>query len=155
MIVLIVLAALGVGAKLRYRGKAPVRLSAQECDPELWKHVYERERLEVLEECTAVQGKVVAVHRASDGDLHIALNPEQKSVLNLINVMHAKSTLVVEVICEHEPAAAAAKATCADFHPQINIPKAGERVRITGAYVTDRDNGWNEIHPVTRVEILR
>jgi hypothetical protein len=26
---------------------------------------------------------------------------------------------------------------------------------VTGAYVTDRDNGWNEIHPVTRIEVLR
>jgi hypothetical protein len=24
-----------------------------------------------------------------------------------------------------------------------------------GAYVTDRENGWNELHPVTRIETLR
>jgi hypothetical protein len=48
----------------------------------------------------------------------------------------------------------AAKAPCSGFHPQITIPGVGDRVRVTGAYVTDRDNGWNEIHPVMRIELL-
>jgi hypothetical protein len=34
----------------------------------------------------------------------------------------------------------------------VAIPNVGDRVRVTGAYVTDRDNGWREIHPVTRIE---
>ena len=41
------------------------------------------------------------------------------------------------------------------IHPRtITAPRIGDRVRITGSYVTDRDNGWNEIHPVSRIEIL-
>jgi hypothetical protein len=98
---------------------------------------------------------VVSLHRASDGDLHIALDPEHKPVLNLVNVMHAHAELVVEIICEYTPADAGEKVACGAFHPRVTIPNVGDRVRVTGTYVTDRDNGWNEVHPVTRIEILR
>lgn len=147
--------ALLVIAKLRYSGKAPVKLSAESCNAELWKHVYEAERLKVIEPCTAVEGRVVSLHPASDGDLHIRLDPERKSVLNLINVMHANGALVVELICHHTPTDSNVKASCGDFHYEVMVPKVGDRVRVIGAYVTDRGNGWNEIHPVTRIEALR
>jgi hypothetical protein len=152
--VLVGLIALFLMAKLRYAGNAPVKLQAENCDPGLWKHVYKKERLRVVEECTAVEGRVVSLHRNSDGDVHIALDPELKSVLNLVNLIHAHGELVVEVICEHAPDDAGDKAACGTFHSQITLPNAGDRVRVTGAYVTDRDNGWNEVHPVTRIEVL-
>jgi hypothetical protein len=155
LVVLVALIALFLMARLRYAGRSPVKLRAENCDPDLWKHVNEKERLHVVEECTAVEGRVVSLHRASDGDLHISLDPEHKSVLNLVNVIHAHGELVVEVICEHAPADVGDKGACGAFHPQITIPNVGDRVRVTGAYVTDRDNGWNEVHPVTRIEILR
>ncbi len=151
---LMVVIALFLLAKHRYEGKASIKLQAENCDRDLWNHVYERGRLQVVEPCTAIQGRVVSLHRATDGDLHIALDPEVKSVLNLVNVMHAHGTLVVEVICEHSPANAGDKAACGIFHSHITIPSVGDRVRVTGAYVIDRDNGWNEVHPVTRIEIL-
>jgi hypothetical protein len=153
--VLVALIALFLMARLRYGGKAPVKLQAENCDPGLWKHVNEKERLHVVEECTAVEGRVVSLERASDGDLHIGLDPEHKSVLNLVNVIHAHGELVVEVICEHTPADAGDKVACGAFHPQITIPNVGDRVRVTGAYVTDGHIGWNEVHPVTRIDILR
>jgi hypothetical protein len=153
--VLVLLLALFVLARLRYQGKALTKLQAENCDSDLWNHINEKERLRVLEACTAVVGRVVSLHRASDGDLHIALDPEHKSVLNLINMMHAHGTLVVETICEHTPDDANDKVACGAFRSQITVPNIGDRVRVTGAYVTDRDNGWNEVHPVTRIEILR
>ena len=155
LVVLVALIALFWMARLRYPGRSPVKLRAENCDPNLWKHVNEKDRLHVVEECTAIEGRVVSLRRASDGDLHITLDPVHKSVLNLVNVMHAHGELVVEVICEHAPADAGDKGACGDFHPQITLPNVGDRVRVTGAYVTDRDNGWNEVHPVTRIEILR
>lgn len=157
LIVLLALIASFLIAKHRYPGKPPATLPPGHCDPDLWSHVSEKERLHVIAECTAVEGRVVSLHPASDGDLHIALNPENKSVLNLVNVLHAHGELVVEIICEHPPADANKddQAACGTFHSQITIPYVGDRVRITGAYVTDRDNGWNEVHPVTSIEILR
>jgi hypothetical protein len=35
------------------------------------------------------------------------------------------------------------------------IPQASDRVRVTGSDVTDLENKWNEIHPVTRIEVLK
>jgi hypothetical protein len=152
--VLLTLIALLIAARLRYPGKATVKLAAADCNADLWKHVYGPERLGVIEACASVEGRVLSVHRAADGDLHIRLDPEQKSILNLTNVMHAQRRLIVEAVCDH-PAVGKAAAACAGFSSQIVAPTVGSRVRVTGAYVTDRDNGWNEIHPVTRIEILR
>ena len=151
-----VVAVLGVfaAAKLQYSGEPPLKLPVAECDPDLWKHVYDPGRLRVIEACTAVEGRVVSVHSAADGDMHIGLDPEHKSVLNLVNVMHARRKLVVEVVCDHAPPDKGAVPCCAGFTSSITAPRVGDLIRVTGAYVTDRDNGWNEIHPVTRIEVL-
>lgn len=146
--------ALFMAAKIRYAGRAPVRLPAQDCDPGLWNHVYEKQRLRVVEPCTIVDGRVASVAPSWDGDLHIDLDPDQKSVLNPVNATHAGGKLVVEIICEHVPNRPDAKAACANFHSQITTPKVNDRLRVTGAYVTDVEHGWREVHPVTRIEIL-
>lgn len=98
---------------------------------------------------------MVSVHRAVAGDLHIGLAPDQKSILNLTNVMHAQRHLIVEVVCDHTPRDEGAAGACAGYISQIAAPGVGDRVRITGAYVTDRDNGWNEIHPVSRIDSIQ
>jgi hypothetical protein len=153
--ILVILIAVVSVARLRYPGKAPVKLQAEVCDSNLWKHVYQNERLHVIEPCTAVQGVVSSLYRESDGDLHVSLNPDQKSVLNLFNLAHGHGKLVAEVICEHAPTDNSAAAACEGFRQQIAIPSVGQRVRITGAYVTDGEYGWTEVHPVTRIEVLR
>jgi hypothetical protein len=94
------------------------------------------------------------MYRAADGDLHIALDPYYKSVLNLSNAMHAKGHLVVEIICEHTPEDAGSAAACAGLTSQVMIPRVNDYIRVTGSYVTDRETGWNEIHPVTRIRKL-
>lgn len=152
--VLVALVALFIAARLLYPGKATVKLPAADCNADLWKHVYSPERLYVIEACTAVAGRVVSVHRAADGDLHIGLDPEQKSILNLTNVMHAQRHLIVEVVCDHPSVKNQTGTACQGFVSAIAAPNIGDHVRITGAYVTDRDNGWNEVHPVTRIETL-
>ncbi|HMF90036.1 MAG TPA: hypothetical protein VKL40_05285 [Candidatus Angelobacter sp.] len=150
-----VLVALVWVAKLRYSGTAPVKLPAESCDRSLWKHVYQPERLRVIEACTSVEGRVVSVRQARDGDLHIGLDPDHKSVLNFVNVLHGDGTLIVEVVCEHPPVDDDPKSACSGFVSQVTPPKTGDRIRVTGAYVTDSEYGWNEIHPVTRIDLLR
>ena len=142
-------------AWVRYPGRAPVKLAVEQCDARLWNRVYEKDRLEVVEPCTAVEGRVKSVHFNEDGDVHIGLDPDQPSVLNLMNATHGGRELVVEIVCDHLPPRAPARATCAGYQPQVTPPKVGDRIRVTGAYVTDRDNGWREVHPVTRIEVLR
>jgi hypothetical protein len=118
------LIALLLMARLRYTGSAPLKLQAENCDRELWRHIGEKEKLHVVEECTAVEGRVVSLSSAVDGDLYITLDPEQKSVLNLFNVMNGRGNLAVEVICEHAPANTADQAACGAFHSQITIPRS-------------------------------
>src|SRR5436190_15051439 len=117
------LIALFVAAGIRYPGKAPMKLPPENCDQSMWNHVYEKDRLHVIEQCTAVEGRVVSVERSHDGDLHIALEPKSRSVLNLTNLMHLRAKLVVEIVCEHMPTKPAAKAACVDFHSQVAVPK--------------------------------
>jgi hypothetical protein len=152
---LVLLIAAFIFVTFRYRGRAPVKLAAAQCDAGLWKHVYQPERLKVIEACTAVEGWAVTVHRAADGDLHIGLDPDQKSVLNLINVMHAQSELIVEAVCDHPTTKKEPAAVCQGFTSTVKVPAVGDHLRVIGAYVTDTENGWNEIHPVTRIEVLR
>lgn len=145
-----------VGAAwLRYPGRAPIKLPAANCDAALSDRVYEKNRLEIIEPCTAVEGRVALVHFNADGDVHIGLIPDQRSVLNLTNVIHGRRELVAEIVCGHPPRDDPARSTCAGYRPQIAPPKVGDRVRITGAYVTDRDNGWREVHPVSRIETIQ
>jgi hypothetical protein len=152
---LVALAALFSMARLRYPGKPTMESPAEDCDADLWRHVYRADRLRVIARCTSVDGRITSLDRGQDGDLQIALDPDHASVLNLVNAIHGHRELVVEVICEHTPAAGDAAAACAAFAAQVTVPKVGDRVRVTGAYVTDRETGWNEIHPATRIEILR
>jgi hypothetical protein len=153
--VVLLVAALLLFAELRYPGQPQVKLPPADCNADLWKHVYEAERLQVIEACAAVDGRVVSVQRAVDGDLHIGLHPDHKSALNLVNVMHAHGELVVEAICDHYPSDRGAVPFCSGFTSQVAAPEVGDHIRVTGAYVTDRDNGWREIHPVTHIDRLR
>jgi len=154
LFLLLVVIAVVIHARLHFRGKPQEVLPTSECDASLWDHTYEKQRLHVIAPCVAVEGKVVNVRQAEDGDLHISLNPDRKSVLNLVNVVHAHRTLVAESVCEHAPEDDSARNACGNFHPQITAPRIGDHVRVVGAYVTDTDNGWNEIHPVSRIELL-
>jgi hypothetical protein len=152
--VLLVLVVLLVAAKLHYAGRAPVKLPASACNAGLWTHVYQPERLKVVEPCTAAEGRITSVFPSTDGDLHIGLDPEQKSVLNLINATHAHRRLIVEAVCDHPASGKEAAAACAGFISPVKAPKVGEHVRVIGTFVIDSDNGWTEIHPVTRIEVL-
>lgn len=151
---IITLIALVLIVHLRYPGKPSIRLSASECNADLWNHVGQPERLPVIAASTSVEGRVVSLRRAADGDVHIELDPHDKSVLNLANVMRTHGHLVVEIICEHNPEDAGSAAACAGLTSQVMIPRVDDYIRVTGSYVTDREYGWNEIHPVTRIRKL-
>jgi hypothetical protein len=151
LISLVAIVALAAAATVRYSGKSP---PADGCNPDLWQRVYRPKRLQVVTQCTAIEGQVTGLYRNEDGDLHVEIDPDEPSVLNLANILHGGGRLVVEVICEHESAYADVKAACAGYASRIAIPAVGVRIRATGAYVKDRENGWNEVHPVTKIDLL-
>jgi len=45
--------------------------------------------------------------------------------------------------------------TCDGYINKIQIPQLGEHVKVTGSLVIDGHNGWVEIHPITKIEIIK
>lgn len=106
----------------------------------------------MVEQCVAITGKVKEVVANSDGDYHIEIWPDSKyhNTINIFNRIAWGGTLVTEVICAHNNK----EEECNGYSNPVYIPKAGERVKITGSYVIDTPYGWNEIHPVSKIETI-
>jgi len=126
------------------------------CDATLWNAVYHPQRLEIIEACKTVEGEIVLVRPEKDGDLHILLDVEDKSLLNDKNLSEQHGMLVLEPICQEEPTQRSAIGPCRNYAgPYFNDLKGmrvkGMRVRVTGPYVLDHEHGWREIHPVTSI----
>ena len=47
------------------------------------------------------------------------------------------------------------KGTCDGYRNSVMIPAVSARVRVTGSYVIDGHNGWAEIHPASRIELIK
>jgi len=121
------------------------------CDATLWNYVYHPQRLEIVEACKTVEGVIEKVLREGDGDLHIRLDVEDKSLLNEKNFSGQHGMLVLESICQRTPTQADAIEPCRHYAGPFFDVRAGMRVRVTGPYVLDHEHGWMEIHPVTSI----
>ncbi len=155
LLALAVVAILNVLAPRMRPGKSPPAIAAENCNAALWQHVYERERLRIIVPCTTVEGRVAKVERANDGDVDFHLEVADKSLLNPQNLLHTSDDLIVEIVCGAPTTAPVPSAICAGYSSAIAVPKPGDRVIVTGAYVSDEDHGgWREIHPVSRIELL-
>jgi|SRR6516162_1474919 hypothetical protein len=143
-------------------------LYGQPCDESLWKRVYHKQRLKVLQPCIEVTGTIVdATHgrrkdgqrHEADGDNHgwLAVDDNERNVLISGNISDENGDLVFECVCQYEVKQQDAIASCKNFHSKITIPPPGTRVRIRGALVTDLQHKplHNEIHPVSSIEILK
>jgi hypothetical protein len=125
----------------------------QSCDEQLWAHVYKPQRLNVLSRCSMVSGTIAVVRTEADGDRHILLHldPGFAPLVNPVNVAKQHGDLVLEPVCEGKVTQADAKAACAGYRSPVTVPPVGTHVDVIGAYVTDTEHGWNEIHPVTSI----
>jgi len=126
------------------------------CDASLWEHVYHSYRLEVREECKVVTGTIELLRKEADGDYHIRLklDSEQNNLLNEKNYDEQKGCLVLEPVCANKVTQKDAIKSCEDFVNSVYIPHIGEHVKVTGSYVLDKEHGWMEIHPVTKIEVM-
>jgi hypothetical protein len=93
-------------------------------------------RLRVLGSCRVAAGTVRNIRHYVDGDLtfSLVLARRSRSLANHVNRSELGGALHVELLPRdggHLPA-----------------PKAGDHVVLTGAWVTDGVEGWNEFHPV-------
>lgn len=130
-----------------------------QCSTEFKTHVYHPERLRTIQECKTVTGVVAAIKSEPDGDKHIQLRLDsgQEDLLNDRNKSVQKGCLVLEIICTKTPVQEDAIGPCSGFDNTIFIPAKGDHIKVTGSYINDAEgnHGWNEIHPVTKIEMLQ
>ena len=98
--------------------------------------------LRVLSECQQAVGVVKHTKKMGDGDYKFLLDLDNKYdfLLNEKNNQKTDGLLVVEIVPKDQNVA------------DVFLPKAGDRVDIWGAWVTDKPKGWHEIHPTWKVD---
>ena len=126
------------------------------CDTSLWRYVYNRDRLQLIKKCLTVKGTIEEIRKENDGDDHILLklDPGQDSLLNDKNNEQQKGDLIIEVVCLNSVKQEDAIEACKDC-PVVQIWPRGSHVSVSGSYVIDKHHGWAEIHPVTKMELIK
>jgi hypothetical protein len=146
---------------------APAHALSIFCDHSLWSHVYAgdprrfsrpQDRLQIIQNCVSVTGTIESARPEKDGDFHIRLrlDPQYRSMVNAKNRSGQGGALVVEPVCMNpvKQTDTLKEHVCDGFSQDVYKPgMLGAHVRVTGAYVTDMEHGWNEIHPVTFIGI--
>ena len=130
--------------------------STMDCDAGLWKFVYDPERLQVLDKCKMVAGTIEESNADEDGDQHmlLKLDKEYENLLTERNIKKKQGDLVIEAVCINNITRKKAIGACNGYVNNIELPKVGEYVRVTGRYVIDSHNGWSEIHPISSIEVI-
>ena len=131
--------------------------TAIDCDTSFWKYVYNPERLEVIDKCKTVTGVIEESSADDDGDQHMLLKLDngQEGLLTKKNIKKKQGDLVIEAVCANKTTLGKVGNTCNGYINKIQIPILGNHVKVTGSYVIDSHNGWAEIHPITKIEILK
>ena len=131
--------------------------TAIDCDTTFWKYVYNPERLQVIDKCKTVTGVIEESSADEDGDQHMLLKLDngQEGLLTKKNKKKKQGDLVIEAVCANKTSLGKVGNTCNGYINKIQIPKLGDHVRVTGSLVNDTHNGWNEIHPITKIEIIK
>ena len=132
------------------------QFAASGCDASLWNHVYNPKRLNQLAPCVAVTGVITESDADPDGDQHflLRLDPGQEKLVNKRNRKKKGGDIVLEIVCANPTTMKKVKSACTGYTNPIAIPAVGTHVRATGTYVLDSHNGWTEIHPVSRIQVM-
>lgn len=148
-----------------FAGSSAPSATDPHCDASLWQHVYAgdprrfeapQDRLHVIRNCVQVTGTIESARAERDGDWHIRLklDPAFRDMLDDKNISEEHGDLVLEPVCsnpirQHDTIDEGA---CDGFKQDIfDKSMIGEHVEVVGAYVTDMEHGWNELHPVTSI----
>ena len=97
--------------------------------------------LRILSECQDATGTVMHTKKMDDGDYKLFLNLDEKFKF-LVNEKNNEKTdgfMVVEIVPPDQGTNG------------VILPKEGDHVHVWGAWVTDKQKGWHEIHPTWKV----
>ena len=127
------------------------------CDPNIWKYVYDPTRLEVLDKCMTATGMIEESSADDDGDQHMLLKLDagQENLLKKKNMKEKNGYLVIEAVCMNNITNPKVGGACKGYVNHVQLPKMGEHVKVTGSYVIDSHNGWAEIHPISKIEVIK
>lgn len=97
--------------------------------------------LRILSECQDATGTVMHTKKMDDGDYKLFLNLDEKFkfLANEKNNEKTDGFMVVEIVPPDQGTNG------------VILPKAGDHVHVWGAWVTDKQKGWHEIHPTWKV----
>ena len=131
--------------------------SAINCDTTFWEYVYNPERLEIINKCKTVTGVIEESNVEEDGDQHMLLKLDngQEGLLTKKNIKKKQGDLVIEAVCANKPTVKKVGNKCEGYINKIQIPELGKHVKVTGSLVIDSHNGWAEIHPITKIELMK
>ncbi len=134
-----------------------VDTDAAACDSSIWKYVYDPTRLEVIDKCMTVTGVIEESSADDDGDQHMLLKLDegQDNLLKKKNIKKKTGDLVIEAVCMNNITNPKVGGACKGYINHVQLPKVGDHVKVSGSYVIDSHNGWAEIHPITKIEILK
>lgn len=158
IVAIIIGASAGSGAYYYFHKASPAANNPAQCtDPNsISSHVYNPDRLDVVNSCIKASGVVENVFDEADGDYHLrlALDSNYSSLINDGNRNYQYGDLVVEIICATSISQQDAVSACQGYTNNITVPSVGDHITVTGPYVLDTDHyGWAEIHPVYSLTI--
>jgi len=112
------------------------------CDESLWDHVYNPNRLQIVDSCITITGAIDSIRAENDGDLHIRLSVDSQysHLINQANKDNQFGDLALEPICVRKVTQASAISACQNFRQAIDIPPVGTHVKVTGSYVLDHEH---------------
>ena len=131
--------------------------SLNDCDTSLWRYVYNPSRLEVIDYCRTVTGVIEESNADDDGDQHMLLKLDdgQEGLLIKKNIKKKQGDLVIEAVCANKVLLKKVGTTCNGYVNHIQLPNVGDHVSVTGSLVNDTHNGWNEIHPIMKIDPIK
>ena len=154
-----VVAAISAGGAFYYiRYVAPAGNQSSTCnDPDsISSHVYNPDRLTIVQSCITASGVVENVFEEADGDYHVrlALDDQYANLTNSANDQYQYGDLVVEIICALPITQQDAVSACQGYTNNITIPSVNDHITVTGPDVLDTEHGnWAEIHPAYTLAI--
>jgi len=128
-----------------------------ECGSNGWQCVYSPQRFVILEPCVTVRGVVTDARYALDGDaiVYLRLDPEYAHLSNQRNSEGlGKDMMELEIVCRH-PVFRFFVFRCWKCGSKMRVPRVGDHIEADGIYVQDKRHRHMELHPVTRITMLR
>lgn len=125
------------------------------------RYVYDPNRLQVVQSCVRVTGRIDAVRASSDGDsvilLHLDAPYQHLLTSGNFEAGEEQGDLGVEAVCALPPAEPIVFALCANDPDPVTgpYPPIGAHVWMEGRYILDLNHEAHaELHPLYRFGVL-